>query len=106
MTKRKSSTCVFADYRNYFEFNDKIFSHTINPGTGNPVDHDLASVTVIAQNCMEADALATAVMVMGKDKGLKYIESMNKAEAYFIVRKDKGTYETYQTTGFKKYILN
>jgi thiamine biosynthesis lipoprotein len=93
------------DYRNYFEYNGKIFSHTINPKTGNPVDHDLASVTVIAQNCMEADALATAVMVIGKDKGLKYIESMNKAEAYFIVRKDKDTYETFQSSGFGKYLL-
>jgi thiamine biosynthesis lipoprotein len=94
------------DYRNYFEYDGKIFSHTINPKTGYPVDHDLASVTVIAQNCMEADALATAIMVMGKDKGIKYIESTKNAEAYFIVRKDKETYETYQSSGFAKYLQN
>jgi thiamine biosynthesis lipoprotein len=92
------------DYRNYFEYDGKIYSHTINPKTGNPVDHNLASVTVIANNCMEADALATAIMVMGKDKGLQFIEITPNAEAYFIVRIDKETYETFKSSGFDKYL--
>jgi thiamine biosynthesis lipoprotein len=94
------------DYRNYFEYDGKIFSHTIDPKTGYPVDHNLASVTVIAPSCMEADGLATAIMVKGKDDGLLYIESIENAEAYFIVRKDRETYETYQSSGFKKYLQN
>jgi thiamine biosynthesis lipoprotein len=94
------------DYRNYFEYDNKIYSHTINPKTGFPVSHNLASATVIAQNCMEADALATALMVMGKEKGMAYIESKSKSEAFFIVRKDRETYETFQSSGFAKYLQN
>jgi len=92
------------DYRNYFEYNGKIYSHTINPHTGFPVTHNLASVTVVAQNCMEADALATALMVMGWEKGIDYIEKIKNAEAFFIIRKDKESYETFQSSGFKKYL--
>lgn len=56
------------DYRNFFEYDGKLFSHTIDPVSGYPVKHDLASVTIIAQNCMKADALATAMMVMEKKR--------------------------------------
>jgi len=103
---RDVAVATSGDYRNYFEYDGKVYSHTINPKTGYPVEHNLASVTVIASNCMEADGLATAVMVMGKDAGMRYIESMNDTEAYFIVRKDKTTYETFQTAGFDKYLQN
>jgi thiamine biosynthesis lipoprotein len=94
------------DYRNYFEYDNKIYSHTIDPKTGFPVSHNLASATVVAQNCMEADALATALMVMGKEKGIHYIESIKNVEAFFIIRKDKETYETFQSSGFDKYLQN
>jgi thiamine biosynthesis lipoprotein len=106
LTLRDVAIATSGDYRNYFEYNGKVYSHTINPKTGYPVEHNLASVTVIASNCMKADGLATAVMVMGKDAGMQYIESIGSTEAYFIVRKDKTTYETYQTSGFDKYLLN
>jgi thiamine biosynthesis lipoprotein len=94
------------DYRNFFEYEGKIFSHTINPKSGFPVKHNLASVTIVARNCMKADALATAIMVMGKEKGFRYIETIPNAEAFFIVRKTKDSYETFQSSGFGKYILN
>jgi thiamine biosynthesis lipoprotein len=103
---RDVAVATSGDYRNYFEYDNNIYSHTINPKTGYPVEHNLASVTVIALNCMEADGLATAVMVMGKEAGMRYIESIPNTEAYFIVRKDKTTYETYQTSGFGKYLIN
>ena len=59
------------DYRNFIEEDGKVFSHTISPQTGQPVKNDLASVTVFAPTCMEADAYATAIMAMGKQKGLE-----------------------------------
>ena len=59
------------DYRNYFEFQGKRFSHTIDPKTCRPVEHGLATACVIADDCMTADALATAVMVLGPDEGQK-----------------------------------
>lgn len=92
------------DYRNYFEYDGKIFSHTINPKSGYPVTHNLASATVVAGNCMEADALATALMVMGMEKGMRYIESIKNAEAFFIVRKNRDSYDTFQSSGFGKFL--
>ena len=62
------------DYRNYFERDGKRYSHTIDPRTGYPVDHNLASVTVIADTGARADALATAFMVMGTEPALRYAE--------------------------------
>jgi thiamine biosynthesis lipoprotein len=63
------------DYRNVFERGGSRYSHTIDPETGRPVRHALASVTVIADSAMSADALATALMVMGPERGLAFAEA-------------------------------
>lgn len=57
------------DYRNYFEMDGRRFAHTIDPRTGWPVEHGLAAASVIADNCMAADAWATAFMVLGVRAG-------------------------------------
>ena len=57
------------NYRNYFTHDGRYYSHTIDPTTSRPVEHFLASATVVASDCMTADALATAVMVVGADQG-------------------------------------
>ncbi len=56
------------DYRNFYELEGKRFSHTIDPGTGKPVTHSLHSVSVLAENCMRADAWATALLVVGPER--------------------------------------
>ncbi|MBU2865187.1 FAD:protein FMN transferase [Reinekea forsetii] len=76
------------DYRNYFETNGVRYSHTINPKTGYPVSHNLASTSVIMRQCMDADAYATAFMAMGLEKALEIANEQNIA-AYFIYRKEK-----------------
>ena len=58
------------DYRINFVVDGKRYSHTIDPRTGKPVEHDLASVSVVADSCMKADAWATAINVLGPDQGL------------------------------------
>lgn len=58
------------DYRNFHEVDGQRYSHTIDPQTCRPVKHTLASACIIFKDCMTADALATAIMVMGRDKGL------------------------------------
>ena len=68
------------DYRNYFEKKGKRYSHILNPVTGKPVAHQLASVTVLAKTSMQADAWATALLVMGVEKGYKPL--MHKAWRY------------------------
>lgn len=59
-------------YRNFFRDQGRDFSHTIDPRSGYPVQHALVSVTVLHESCMQADALATAVSVLGPDEGLAY----------------------------------
>lgn len=73
MVLRLTDTAVATsgDYRNYFEVDGKRYSHTIDTRTGRPVTHSLASVTVIDESACRADALATALLVMGPDKGME-----------------------------------
>jgi FAD:protein FMN transferase len=77
------------DYRNYFEVEGVRFSHTIDPKTGRPINHKLASVTVLSETSMVADGLATAFMVMGPDEGYQFAEK-NQIAAFFIIKSDKG----------------
>ena len=77
------------DYRNYFERDGKRYSHTINPHSGRPVEHSLASVTVLADNCMYADAMATALMVLGPEQGYA-LAIAEKLPVMFIIRSAEG----------------
>jgi len=67
------SLATSGDYENFYEVDGKRYSHTIDPSTGRPVEHPLASASIIADDCMTADALATAVGVMGFDKGSEVV---------------------------------
>jgi thiamine biosynthesis lipoprotein len=78
-------------------------SHTIDPRTGYPVSHSLLSATVIADNCMTADAFATACMVLGTEGALKMIESHPQTECYLIYSTDEGT-EIAMSSGMAKLI--
>lgn len=80
------------DYNRYFLYEGKRYSHTIDPRTGYPVSHDLASVTVMHSECMIADALATAMSVLGVKKGMAYAKRLHAA-ARFIERKPDGFIE-------------
>ena len=80
------------DYRNFFVHNAQRFSHTINPRTGQPVTHQLASVTVVTPSCMEADALATGLMVLGPTAGYE-LAAREKLAALFITRIGEGLRE-------------
>jgi len=77
------------DYRNYFERDGIRYSHTIDPTTGYPIKHTLASVTVIEDSCMRADALATAIMVMGPKKGLAFANRHQLAIFMLVKQNDK-----------------
>lgn len=91
------------DYRNYYESEGRRFSHTIDPETGRPVDHTLASVTVIARSSMEADAWATAFMVLGFETSMALATRKNMA-AYFIIRSDE-TFQVAWTPAFSAYLV-
>ncbi len=77
------------DYRNYYEKDGMRISHTIDPRSGRPVRHQLASVTVVDRQCMLADGYATALMVLGEEEGYRLAERENLA-ALFLVREGDG----------------
>jgi len=94
-------------YRKFYEKDGIKYSHTLNPKTGYPVKHSLLSATVVANNCALADGLATAFMVMGPEKSVKFIK-MNQSldiELFLIFHNSKGRQETYMSKGFKSLIL-
>lgn len=77
------------NYRNYFEKDGIRYTHIINPITGYPITHKLASVSVIDNKCVRADALATALMLLGENDGFE-IAQKNKIMAYFIIKTNDG----------------
>lgn len=96
------------DYRNYFEQNGKRYSHTIDPRTGRPVTHRLISVTVVADSCMEADALATALMVLGPEAGYDFARRNRLAVLLLVSEHDtiqeRITVQQRMTTEFQTVI--
>ena len=84
------------DYRNFFEHEGQRYSHTIDPRTGRPVTHSLAQVTVLADSAAEADAMATALLVLGPNRGLAFAERENLA-AYFLLRDDDDISASWST---------
>ena len=80
------------DYRNYFEQDGQRFAHTLDPRTGYPITHKLASVTVLSDTTMKADAWATALMVLGPEQGYNIAEQQNLA-VLFIIKTDQGFIE-------------
>mgnify|MGYP006110862981 FL=1 len=82
------------NYMNYFEKDGVRYSHTINPVTGKPIKHKLASVTVLDNSAMNADALATAFMVLGPEKALSLANNL-KIAVYLIIKDGKSFEEKY-----------
>lgn len=83
-----AAVATSGDYRNYFEADGERYSHTIDPLTGAPIKHKLASVTVLGHTTMTVDAVATALMVLGPDKGFE-LARKHKIAALFFVKNEK-----------------
>lgn len=86
------------DYRNYYQRDGATVSHTIDPRTGRPVPHSVASVTVIHHNCAHADALATALTVLGAGEGLEFAEQIG-LPVLFLIHTEDG-FEERASTAF------
>jgi len=91
------------DYRNYYEVDGVRYSHTIDPETGKPVTHKLASVTVVSESAAKADGLATALNVLGPEKGYA-LSIENGIAAYFVIRQGEG-FVTKASPEFNQYRL-
>lgn len=94
------------NYRNFYEKGGKRYAHTIDPHTGYPIQKDVLSATVIARDCMTADAFATAFMVLGKEKALEVMANEPNVEGYLIIpsSSDSTELEVVYSAGFDQYI--
>jgi len=88
------------DYRSYFEVEGQRFSHILDPRTGYPVNNGIVSVSVIADNCAMADGMATAIMVMGRDRGMTLLNSLRDVEGLIIMRLSDNTLVHFASNGF------
>jgi thiamine biosynthesis lipoprotein len=89
------------DYRNFFEIDGRRYSHVIDPRTGYPVSNGVVSVSIIADNCTLADGLATAIMVMGAEKGVDLVNRLPNVECFIVVEKPDGSLLDYYSTGIE-----
>ncbi|XOV81103.1 MAG: FAD:protein FMN transferase [Aestuariibacter sp.] len=92
------------DYRNYFEENGVRYSHLIDPKTGYPINHRLVAATVVHPSSLVADGLATALVVMGKDKGLAMAE--REGLSVLLITRENNEFKEYTTAGFDQYLNN
>jgi len=97
---RDVSLATSGDYRNFYESGGRRYSHTIDPRTGRPIEHSLASVSVLHRDAVHADALATALNVLGPEAGYSLAEREGLA-ALFIVRETDGSFSARASRAFE-----
>jgi len=97
------SLATSGNYRKYYEEEGKKYAHTINPVSGYPVSHNLLSATVLASDCMSADAFATAFMVMGLEKSKEFLAIHSDLGA-LLIYDNNGQLATFATDNIKKLL--
>lgn len=97
-----NAVATSGDYRIYYEQDGVRYSHLINPNTGYPITHNVVSVTVIHPSSMTADGLATALIVMGKDKALALAKKYNIA--VLLITKEKHGFTEYTSDTFDQLV--
>ncbi len=93
-----AAVATSGDYRNYYEIDGRRYAHTIDPRTGRPIVNRVASVTVVHASSAYADAMATALMVLGLDAGLALAEKL-ELKVLFLVKQGAG-FEAVPSSGF------
>ena len=93
---KSSAIATSGDYRNFYERDGRRYSHAIDPRSGQPIHHALASVSVIAPSTMEADSLSTALMIMGPDDAMSFALE-HEVAAHFVVRTKDGFEEHFSS---------
>ncbi len=98
-----NAVATAGDYRNYYEENGQRFSHLIDPTTGYPINHNLVSVTVVHPSSLTADGLATAINIMGKERGLQM--ALQENLAVLLITKENGEFKQYNTPEFESFLV-
>ncbi len=100
----KGALATSGNYRQFYEKNGQKYAHTINPKTGYPVQHRLLSASVLAPDCMTADAYATAFMVLGFHASMDIVEQHPELEAYFIISGEEEPFEVKYSEGMQSHL--
>lgn len=101
---RDRAIATSGDYRNFFEFDGQRYSHTIDPATGYPVDHKTVSVSVIADTSMMADSWATALNVIGPERGIPLANREGLAVMMIAAKSTEPGWETFESTAMRAYL--
>ena len=100
------SLATSGNYRKFYKKDGQIYAHTINPKTAYPVQHSLLSATVIADNCMMADAYATTFMVMGVKQTQEFLKTQEGLEVFLIYTDEDKRWRNWSTEGFESLKVN
>lgn len=92
------------NYRNYYETGEITYAHIIDPKTGDSRPTDILSASIIANDCLTADAYATACMVLGLEKAISLVSKKSKVDACFIYADDDNKFKYFYTKGFSNFI--
>lgn len=103
---KNRAVATSGSYINFRTIEGRRFSHIIDPRTGWPVDNKVVSVTVLAPTCLEADAWATALFVLGIEDGMSYVEKQPDLEAVFIIEDKNGKLKLHISSGLKENFEN
>lgn len=98
------SLATSGDYRNFYEVDGQLYSHLIDPRAGRPVSHNLASVSVVEDTCMRADALASGLLVLGPEEGYQ-LAVREELTVLFLIRHDDGRIEERPSPSFEALFL-
>jgi thiamine biosynthesis lipoprotein len=101
---KDKSLSTSGNYRKFYIEDGIKYSHEIDPKTGYPARNTLLSATIIADDCATADGLATACMVMGKDKSIEFLKKNANLEAYLVYSDNEGNFKTWISSNLKKNI--
>jgi len=105
MQLKNKSLATSGNYRKFYEKDGVKYAHSIDPKTGYPVMSRLLSATVMANDCITADAFATAFMVMGLEKSIVYIKNQQELDVYLVYSDENGNFKTFTTPGIKEYLV-
>lgn len=103
---KKGAIATSGNYRNFYIKDGKRYSHTIDPRTGYPAEQSILSATIVADDCMTADAYATAFMAMGVDTAKKIAASLPEIEYFIIYADEEGKHQVEYSKGMLQYLPN
>lgn len=104
ISMKDRSLATSGNYRKFYVENGVKYSHTIDPVTGYPARNTLLSATILADDCATADGIATACMVMGREKTIEFLDKHSEYDAYLIFSDTIGNFQTWSTENLKKFI--